>query len=434
MRLLTKPEFLARLKKRQGFDWPEIEKPVREIVEDVRRRGDEAVREYTRRFDGVEIPPGGLEVNGAEIDRAYEEVSPEFLRALGQARDNVLAFHQAEKRESWWLPRLDGSLLGQVIGPVARAGIYVPGGSAPLVSSLVMLAIPARVAGVPEIVLSTPPSQAGPHAGRIDPHLLVAARESGVHRAFRVGGAQAIAALAYGTESVPKVDKIAGPGNIYVTIAKKIVYGVVGIEGLMGPSEVAVLAEPGSGADPAWIAADLLSQAEHDPMAASYLITTSAGLARDVIAEVECQLALLPRAGIARKSLQDWGAALVVSGLDEGVEMINAVAPEHLELLVREPLELVGRISSTGAIFCGPWSPEPVGDYLAGPSNVLPTAGTARYASVVSVATFQRETSLINLSRRGFDGVAESILTLAGVEGLEAHARSIKVRMGGKSQ
>lgn len=434
MRLLAKTQFLEILKKRQGFDWPEIEKKVRDIVAAVRRRGDEALREFTRRFDAAELAPGGFEVASEEIDRAYGEVSPEFRRALEQARRNILDFHRAEKRESWWLPRPDGSLLGQMVSPVERAGIYVPGGTAPLVSCLLMLAVPAQVAGVPQIILTTPPGREGPYAGRIDPHLLVAARESGVHRVFRVGGAQAIAALAYGTESVPKVDKIAGPGNIYVTVAKKIVYGDVGIEGLMGPSEVAVLAEPDADAEPAWIAADLLSQAEHDPMAACYLITTSRDLALAVVAEVERRAADLPRAEIAKKSLSEWGAAVVVNDLEEGVEIVNTIAPEHLELLVKKPLELVGRIRAAGAIFCGPWSPEPVGDYLAGPSNVLPTAGTARYASVVSAATFQRETSLISLSRRGFDGVAQSILTLAEVEGLEAHARSVKVRLEGKGR
>lgn len=423
MRLLDKAAFLARLRLRQGFDHPQAEAAVREVVARVRGEGDAALCEYTRRFDGVDLRPDQLEVRPEEFAAARAAVSGEFLRALRQARDNVLAFHRAERRASWWRPQPDGTVLGQLVTPVRRAGLYVPGGTAPLVSTVLMLAVPAQVAGVPEIVLCTPPGR----DGRIDPHVLVAAAEAGVHRVFRLGGAQAIAAMAYGTATVPRVDKIAGPGNIYVTLAKKLCYGDAGIDGLMGPSEVAVLAEDGI-APPEWIAADLLSQAEHDTLAASYLVTTSAALAQAVTAEVERQLDLLPRADIARRSLEHWGAAVVVGDLCEGVELCNEIAPEHLQLLVREPAALLGRITAAGAVFCGPWSPEPVGDYAAGPSHVLPTAGVARYASVVGTATFQKETSLIWMSREGFSSLARSVVTLAEVEGLEAHARSIRVR------
>ena len=423
MRILAKDDFLAHLARRPAFGDPAVEERVRLIIEQVRSDGDAALCDLSRRFDGALLDPGRLEVESSEMEAACRQVSGEFMAALGQARDNILAFHRAEPGSSWFTTRPDGSVLGQLVRPIERVGIYVPGGSAPLVSCLLMTALPAQVAGVPLVVVATPPRA----DGSVDPHLLVAARESGVNRVFRVGGAQAVAALAYGTAQVPRVHKIVGPGNVYVTTAKKLCAGQVGVEGLMGPSEVAVLADGPARAD--WIAADLLSQAEHDPVAACYLVTTSRTLAEQVLAALGPQLETLPRAGIARRSLEDWGLAVVVESLDEAVALVNEIAPEHLEVLTADPIRLLGRITAAGAIFLGPWSPEPMGDYLAGPSNVLPTGGTARFSSPVSVATFLRQSSVIQLSRDGFTALAGAVQRLAEVEGLEAHARSARIRL-----
>lgn len=419
-------QYLKELERRSNLQ-AEAEERVAAILERVRLGGDQALAEITAELDRVSVEPGALEVQKDEIDEAERLVDADFRAALEKAIRNVLDFHRPQLPVSWFQARQDGTVLGQLVNPVGRAGIYVPGGTAPLVSCLVMTVIPARVAGVPEILMCTPPGT----EGRLDPHLLVAARECGVNRVFRIGGAQAIAAMAYGTASVPKVDKIAGPGNIYVTLAKKQVYGVVGIDMLAGPSEIAILA--GEGANPRWIAADLLSQAEHDVNAASVLITASRELASRVMAEIEQQLSDLPRSAIARKSLQDNGALIIVRDENEGVDIINSIAPEHLELEVDDPWSLLGRIRNAGAIFMGSHTPEPMGDYLAGPSNVLPTGGTARYASGVGVETFLKRSSVIAYNRAGFAADAPLAVKLAEVEGLKAHARALRVRLRTRS-
>ncbi|WP_366291886.1 histidinol dehydrogenase [Paenibacillus sp. AN1007] len=413
------------LKREVEYGTPEQNEAVRRIVADIRREGDAALLRYTEQLDRTQLTAAGLRVPQEELQAAYEAVEPSFVTAIRQAAANIRAFHEKQKRNSWmdWQP--DGSLLGQIIRPLKRVGVYVPGGKAAYPSSVLMNVIPAQVAGVPEIVLVTPPATNGGEG--IDPYILVAAAEAGVNEMYRVGGAQAIAALAYGTESIAPVDKICGPGNIYVALAKREVYGAVDIDSIAGPSEIVVLAD--DTANPVYVAADLLSQAEHDEMASAILVTNSAVLAEAVQAEVQRQLEVLPRRDIAAASVEQHGAIIVVDSIDEGIDVVNRLAPEHLEIMVQEPMAYAGRIENAGAIFLGPYSSEPVGDYFAGPNHIIPTNGTARFSSPVDVDDFIKKSSLIYYSKEALLQNGAAIIELARHEGLEGHARAIAVRL-----
>jgi len=402
----------------------EVEQVVAGIIADVRKRGDQALLELTCRFDRLEAASvSRLEVTPEEIERAFAAVAPEELASLRLAVQRVTSFHEKQKQQSWLSTEEADILLGQKITPLGRVGIYVPGGKASYPSSVIMNAVPAKVAGVGEIIMVTPTP-----GGESNPHVLVAARLAGVERIFRIGGAQAVAALAYGTETIPRVDKITGPGNIYVATAKKLVFGQAGIDMIAGPSEILVIND-GSGT-PAHIAADLLSQAEHDELASSILITTDRGFGEAVAAQVELQLQQLSRQAIARASWDRYGAIIVTSSLDEAVAFSNSIAPEHLELAVSDPFALLPQITNAGAIFMGHWTPEAAGDYLAGPNHTLPTGGTARFFSPLSVDDFVKKSSLIYCSRAGLQRLSCDVERLAGMEGLEAHARSVTVRKG----
>ena len=416
-----------RLERESDYGTPEQNAAVMEVVAAVRKEGDAALLRYTEKFDKVKLTPDRLRVAPAEIEAAYAQVDPEFLKALRQAAANIRAFHEKQKRSSWMDVTPDGTMLGMVIRPLRRVGLYVPGGKAAYPSSVLMNAIPAKVAGVPEIAMVTPPATGGQEG--INPYILVAAAEAGVTEIYRVGGAQAIAALAYGTESIAAVDKICGPGNIYVALAKRAVFGAVDIDSIAGPSEICVLAD--DSADPRYVAADMLSQAEHDEMASAVLVTPSEKLARAVEAELKRQVALLPRREIAEKSLEQYGAILLVRDLAEGVEVVNRLAPEHLEVMTEDPLALLGGIENAGAIFLGPYSSEPVGDYYAGPNHILPTNGTARFSSPLNVDDFLKKSSLIRYSRQALERDAAGIAVLARHEGLEAHARAVEIRLEG---
>jgi histidinol dehydrogenase len=399
---------------------------VGRICDNVRKQGDKAVVSYTRKFDSKRVTVRSQQVTAKEFSNAAKKVDRNFIRALNRATANIKSFHELQRRRSWMQASRPGTLLGQLIHPVEAAGVYVPGargGETPLVSSVLMGVIPAKVAGVQKIVMVTPPTR----DGGVSPHLLVAAKKAGVDAVYKVGSAWAIAALAYGTETIPRVDVIVGPGNIYVTLAKKILAGSVGIDMIAGPSEILVIAD--NGARPDFIAADLLSQAEHDTLSSAILITDSAPLAKAVANEIKVQLPDLARADIAGESLQKFGAIIVVKTLNTAVQMANRIAPEHLELQIRDPFEVVGNLCNAGAVFIGDYTPEPVGDYIAGPNHVLPTAGTARFASALSVDNFIKKTSLIQYTRKAFRREAADIMRLAEIEGLGAHARSIKVRL-----
>jgi histidinol dehydrogenase len=399
---------------------------VNRILEDVRRHGDEAVIKYARRFDAPKITLNSLKVSVKELNAASKKVDRSFVRALNRAASQIEAFHRQQVRQSWIDTQRPGTLLGQMVNPVDAAGIYVPGaqgGETPLVSTVLMTAIPAKIAGVENIVMVTPSTK----TGGINPHLLVAAGKVGIKNIYKIGSAWAIAALAYGTETIPRVDVIAGPGNIYVTLAKKIVSGTVGIDMIAGPSEVLVIAD--DSANPEFAAADLLAQAEHDVLSSAILVTDSEKIARQVAAAVDSQLNALPRRAIAGGSLKRFGAILVVKDLVAAIALANRIAPEHLELQIDDPFEYVGRIRNAGAVFLGHYSPEPLGDYMAGPNHVLPTAGTARFASALSVDHFVKTSSFIHYSPSAFKREAADVIRLAETEGLEAHARSIKVRL-----
>ncbi|WP_019421943.1 histidinol dehydrogenase [Paenibacillus sp. OSY-SE] len=407
------------------YGTPEQIETVKRIVRDVRQKGDAAVQEYTLMHDKVGISSEQLRITESDVEAAYKRVEESFLTAIRQAADNIRRFHEKQKRTSWMEFQSDGTLLGQIVRPLKRVGVYVPGGKAAYPSSVLMNVIPAQVARVPEIVMVTPPATGGTDG--IDPYILVAAAEAGVKEMYRVGGAQAIAALAYGTETIAPVDKICGPGNIYVALAKREVFGVVDIDSIAGPSEIVVLAD--ENARPSYVAADLLSQAEHDEMASAVLITNSPSLADAVSAEVDRQLAVLPRRDIAAASIEQYGAILIVDDLREGVKMVNEIAPEHLEILTEDPMEWVGSIENAGAIFLGAYSSEPVGDYFAGPNHIIPTNGTARFSSPVDVDMFMKKSSLIRYSKEALLANGKTIMELARHEGLEAHARAIEVRL-----
>ena len=402
---------------------------VNRILEDVRRNGDAALIEYVNRFDAPHLRTGSLAVAESEFREAARQVDAGFRRALNRAAAQIESFHRLQLPKSWINTDRPGTLVGQMVNPVRAAGIYVPGGrggKTPLVSSVLMGAIPARIAGVERIVMVTPPTR----DGRVDPHLLVAARKVGVREIYKIGSAWAIAALTYGTATVPQVDVIVGPGNLYVTLAKKIVAGSVGIDMVAGPSEILVVADRFS--DPRFIAADLLSQAEHDALASAILITDDRPTAEDVVLDLRVQLQALTRREIAAASLDRYGAIMVVPDLDVAVDLANRIAPEHLELHLEEPFDVLGRIRNAGAVFLGAYTPEPVGDYVAGPNHVLPTAGTARFASALSVGHFVKKTSIVHYSKAAFRKEAGDITRLAETEGLTAHASAVGIRLAGE--
>ena len=423
MRIVAAEDYDLRREVEYGS--PEQNEAVKQIVAAVKQEGDAALLRYTELFDRTKLEAEALRVTQEELQAAYERVEPSFVSAISAAAVNIRAFHARQKRNSWMDVQPDGSLLGQVIRPLKRVGVYVPGGKASYPSSVLMNVIPAQVAGVPEIVMVTPPATGGQEG--IDPYILVAAAEAGVTEIYRVGGAQAIAALAYGTESITPVDKICGPGNIYVALAKREVYGVVDIDSIAGPSEIAVLAD--DSADPAYVAADLLSQAEHDEMASAILVTISPDFAKACQGEVERQLAELPRKDIAGASIENYGVILLVNSIEEGIDVINRLAPEHFELMVENPMGYLGMIQNAGAIFLGPYSSEPVGDYFAGPNHIIPTNGTARFSSPVDVDDFIKKSSVIYYSKEALLENGETIMELARKEGLEGHARAIEIRL-----
>jgi len=417
---------LKRLTRKSYGDDEILEQRVAEIVKRVREGGDEEIYRLTEKFDLVSLRQSGLQVTDEEIQGAYLDVGEDFLQALRTAKANILRFHEKQKRTSWIEPELDGSLLGQLLLPLKRVGIYVPGGTASYPSSVLMNALPAVVAGVNEIVMVSPPRA----DGTLLPEVLVAAAEAGVTEVYKVGGAQGIAALAYGTETILPVDKITGPGNIYVTLAKKQVFGTVDIDMLAGPSEILILVdESGS---PEELAADLLSQAEHDRLASAILVSPSGELLEQTIAAVDRQLQDLPRAEIARASWETYGATILVSDLQEGMDLANKIAPEHFELVVKDPYAWLGQVRNVGAVFLGRYSPEPVGDYFAGPNHVLPTGGSARFYSPLNVDMFMKKVSVIGYSEAALKRDAQQIALLARSEGLEAHARAVEVRFKGK--
>ncbi|MCY8836008.1 histidinol dehydrogenase [Bacillus atrophaeus] len=398
----------------------EQRKTVRSIIEDVRRHGDQAVKAYTEKFDGISLDD--TRVTEEEIKQAYSLLDDRLLQVIRQAIRNIKEYHERQLQSSWFYHRKDGTMLGQKITALDSAGVYVPGGTAAYPSSVLMNVIPALTAGVERIVLVTPPGK----DGQLSPGVLAAASELGIKEIYKMGGAQAIAALAYGTETIESVDKITGPGNIYVALAKREVFGDVDIDMIAGPSEIVVLAD--DTAVPKEIAADLLSQAEHDKLSSSVLVTDSAALAQAVQSEVNEQLDTLPRKAIAEASIREYGHIYVAESMDEAVEAVNALAPEHLEIITKSPEALIGGIKHAGAIFLGRYSPEPVGDYFAGPNHVLPTNGTARFSSPLNVTDFQKKSSIISYSQKAFEEQAESIAAFARLEGLEAHARSIEAR------
>ena len=428
-RLLTKksfdevelsPKIREANKKIFGADLTAVE-IVRKIVNDVRAKGDTAVIEYTKMIDGVELKPADFLVTEEEIAAAESKVDAKVVESLKRAADNIRHFHQEQLPKSWITYREHGSILGQAVVPLDRVGVYVPGGTAAYPSSVLMNTIPAKVAGVGEIVMMSPTK-----TGELNPYVLIAAKLAGVDKIYKIGGAQAIAAMAFGTETVPRVNKITGPGNIFVTLAKKEVYGHCDIDMLAGPSEILIIAD--ETADPVYTAADMLSQAEHDPLACSIVITTDSSLADKVAAEVQIQLEKLPRREIASASIDRNGLIIVAKDMEEAVTFANISAPEHLELLVNEPFTVLPKIKNAGAVFLGSYSPEPLGDYLAGPNHVLPTGGTAKYYSVLNVETFLRRMSLISYTKPALLDAAEDIKRLAHAEGLDAHAAAISVR------
>jgi len=399
---------------------------VSAIVEDVRTRGDEAVVEYTNRFDAPQMRISGLRVTTREIEAARNSVSSEFLTALETAASQIEAFHRRQVRNSWFTADRQGVVLGQLTNPVDAAGVYVPGakgGTTPLVSSVLMGAIPAAIAGVSRVVMVTPPME----DGAVNAHLLAAADRVGVTEIYKTGSAWAIAALAYGTKTIDPVDVIVGPGNIYVTLAKKIVSAFVGVDMIAGPSEILVVAD--EAADPGFIAADLLSQAEHDPLSSAILVATSRDLAQSVQSEIQRQMAGLSRKQIAAQSMEDFGAVFVVRDISVALALSNRIAPEHLELQIRDPFAWLSLVKNAGAVFLGAYTPEPVGDYMAGPNHVLPTGGSARFSSALSVDCFVKQSSVVYYSKEAFEREAHAIAGLAEIEGLSAHAASIRQRL-----
>ncbi len=420
----TRKDLLSTLLKRSPNQYTAYEDTVAEIVEHVRARKDEALFAYTQQFDHIALTKDTVRVTREEMDAAYREVDPKLIDVIRKALVNIRAYHEKQKRYSWFDSEENGILLGQKISPLSRVGVYVPGGKAVYPSSVLMNVLPAKVAGVKQIIMTTPCRD-----GKVSPNTLVAAREAGVDMIFKVGGAQAIAAMAHGTESIPKVDKIVGPGNIFVALAKKAVYGFVGIDSIAGPSEITVLADETANAR--YVAADLLSQAEHDELASAILVTTSEKLARDVSREINEFLKTLSRADIISKSLDQYGYILLVDSLAEGIETVDQIAPEHLEIVTSNPFDTMTRVHNAGAMFLGQYSSEPLGDYFAGPNHILPTNGTARFFSPLGVDDFVKKSSVIYYSEEALRNVHEDIEAFARAEELTAHANSVAVRFEG---
>ena len=418
----SKNKLMNDLLKRTTDDYSEQEAVVKEIIKDVHDRKDDALFEYTKKFDKADISADNVRVTPDEIEEAYGEVDEELINVIRKAIENIKTFHEKQKKNSWITTEDNGVILGQRIMPIESAGVYVPGGKAAYPSTVLMNVIPAKVAGVSRIVMTTPCNA----QGKVYPTTLVAANEAGVTDIYKVGGAQAIAALAYGTESIPKVDKIVGPGNIYVAIAKRLVYGHVSIDSIAGPSEILVLAD--ETANPEYVAADLLSQAEHDELASATLVTTSEELAIEVSKWVDTFTAKLERKDIIQKSLDNFGNIFVARNMQDAVDATNEIAPEHLEIITKNPWEVMTKVKNAGAIFLGEYSSEPLGDYFAGPNHVLPTNGTARFFSPLSVDDFVKKSSIINYSEAALRAVHEDIELFAKAEGLTAHANSIAVR------
>lgn len=413
-------EFLAKLRERNNNTNKDVTAIVSDIIENVRTHGDEAVKEYTIKFDGK--APEMFEVPKDEIFAASANCDPEFIATLKKAADNIRDFHQRQKQQSWLTTKDNGVIMGQRVRGLARVGLYVPGGTAAYPSSVLMNAIPAKIAGVKELIMVTPPLK----NGKPNPDIMAAAAIAGVDRVFLMGGAQAVAALAYGTESVPKVDKIVGPGNIFVATAKKLLYGNVDIDMIAGPSEILVLAD--ESANPKFLAADLMSQAEHDRLASAILVTTSQKIAEETVTEIERQVKTLSRPEIILESLKNYGAIIVCDEMEKAVEMANDLAPEHLEVCCSNPMEYVGKLDNAGSVFLGNYSPEPLGDYFAGPNHVLPTSGTARFFSPLSVDSFIKKSSFIYYTEDALKADKDDIVRFANTEGLTAHANSITVR------
>ncbi len=413
-------DLIEKLKKRGRKAYPQVESAVAEIIAHVQADGDRAVAKCTKKFDGA--VPEQVEVSCDEMEKSAGGCTPEFRHALRRAAGNIRRFHECQKQQNWFKADKNGVVMGQRIRPLARVGIYVPGGTAAYPSSVLMNAIPAKIAGVGEIIMATPPKK----GGKPNPGIMAAALEAGVDRVFQVGGAQAIAALAFGTEMIPSVDKIVGPGNIYVATAKKQLYGTVGIDMIAGPSEILIIAD--KTANPKFLAADLMSQAEHDALASAVLLTTSQRIAEETVEELNLQITSLSRRSIIEKSLSQYGAVAVCRNMEEAVGFANELAPEHVEICAANPMEYVEKIDNAGSVFLGNYSPEPLGDYFAGPNHVLPTGGTARFSSPLSVDSFVKKSSFLYYTKEALAGARDDITTLANAEGLTAHANSICVR------
>ena len=421
----TMEDMQKKMLRRSPDSYPREEAAVAEILQRVKEEGDAALFAYEKQFDNADLTKDTIRVSADEEAAAYEAVDPALIEIIRRAIERIRAFHEHQKQDSWFMTEENGMVLGQRVTPLRRVGVYVPGGKAAYPSSVLMNIVPAKVAGVDEIIMCTPP---GRESGTVDPVTLVAAREAGADVILKAGGAQAIGAMAYGTESVPKVDKITGPGNIYVALAKKAVYGYVSIDSVAGPSEITVLAD--ESADPRFVAADLLSQAEHDELASAILVTTSMELAEAVSREVDAFTETLSRREIIEASLSNFGHILVADNMDDAVGAVNEIAPEHLEIQTKEPFLLMTRIRNAGAIFIGPYSSEPLGDYFAGPNHVLPTNGTAKFFSALSVDDFVKKNSIIYSSREALDALHGDIIAFAKAERLTAHANSVAVRFG----
>ena len=422
IKIFDKDFDINKILSREIQSYGEYEESVRQIVADVMTGGDAAVKKYTRKFDGVSVD--GLAVSGAEIDEAFASVSPRFLEVVKKSAENIAEFHSKQKKSGFEINR-DGVTLGQKYTAVEKAGLYVPGGTASYPSTVLMNAVPAKIAGVGEIIMCTPPSA----NGKVRAEILAAAKIAGVDRIYKCGGAQAIAAMAYGTESIPKVYKIVGPGNIFVALAKKLVFGTVSIDMIAGPSEILVVAD--GKADARHVAADMLSQAEHDKLASAVLVTDSAVLAKDVAAEIDRQLETLPRREIASASIENNGKIIVTDSIERAVEVANAIAPEHLEMCVENPRAWLDKIKNAGSVFLGGYTPEALGDYYAGPNHTLPTGGSAKFSSPLSVDDFVKKTQYIMYSAEALEKAAADVEYFAESEGLDGHARSVKIRFGG---
>lgn len=418
----TKKNLLQDLLKRSPNQYPEYEERVAAILEAVKKDRDQAIFEFTKKFDGADISADNIKVTEAEIEEAYQAVDPSLIEIIRKAKENIKVYHEKQRQYSWFDSKPDGTMLGQKVTALQKVGVYVPGGKAVYPSSVLMNIIPAKVAGVEEIIMLTPPGK----DGKVNPNTLVAAKEAGANTVYKVGGAQAIAAMAYGTESIPKVDKIVGPGNIYVALAKKAVYGHVSIDSIAGPSEIMVIAD--ETANPRYVAADLLSQAEHDELASAILVTTSEELAQKVSEQVEIFVEQLSRTEIMRKSLDNYGYILVADTMDDVIDVANEIASEHLEIMTKNPYDVMMKVRNAGAIFIGEYSSEPLGDYFAGPNHVLPTNGTAKFFSPLSVDDFIKKSSIIAYSKEALEAIHLDIEHFAEAEKLTAHANSIKVR------